>query len=129
MECPPKVRHGKEGTVLHRRTDVQAQVVTPCFQPCVQARDRQSDACWGEGACVSARAAVFQQDLYIWRDRFLSGGPEALRGPGRPRNSERSASRGGGGSSSPGAEGELDKAYRRIAALERKVGQQQVELD
>src|SRR5260221_10265523 len=69
------------------------------------------------------------KDLYIWRDRFLCSGPEALRGPGRPRNSERSASRGGGGSSSPGAEGEPDKAHRRIAALERKVGQQQVELD
>src|SRR5260370_9971205 len=32
-ECPPKVRPGKLGTVLHRRTDVQAQVVTPWFQP------------------------------------------------------------------------------------------------
>jgi hypothetical protein len=84
----------------------------------------------GEKMRALARELQFSsKDLYIWRDRFLCGGPEALRGPGRPRNSERSASRGGGGSSSPGAEGELDKAHRRIAALERKVGQQQVELD
>src|SRR5260370_9425172 len=82
-----------------------------------------------KGRALAAEVKFSIKDLYIWRDRFLSGGPEALRGPGRPRNSERSASRGGGGSSSPGAEGELDKAYRRIAAPERKVGQQQVELD
>jgi hypothetical protein len=52
----------------------------------------------GEKVRALARELQFSsKDLYIWRDRFLSGGPEALRGPGRPRNSERSASRGGGG--------------------------------
>ena len=70
------------------------------------------------------------KDLYIWRDRFLSGGPEALRGPGRPRRSERSAwSVNGEPRSQPGGGGEPEKAGRRIAELERKVGQQQVELD
>lgn len=69
------------------------------------------------------------KDLYIWRDRFLSGGPEALRGPGRPRQSERLAlGANGEPSSQPGA-GELEKSRTRIAELERKVGQQQVELD
>jgi transposase-like protein len=71
----------------------------------------------GEKMRALARELQFSsKDLYIWRDRFLCGGPEALRGPGRPRNSERSASRGGGGSSSPGAEGELDKAHRHCRA-------------
>jgi transposase len=85
----------------------------------------------GEKVRALARELQFSsKDLYIWRDRFLSGGPEALRGPGRPRNSERSALRAGGeSSSSPGAAGELEKARRRIAELERKIGQQQVELD
>src|SRR5258707_3400607 len=83
----------------------------------------------GEKMRALARELQFSsKDLYIWRDRFLCGGPEALRGPGRPRNSERSASRGGGGSSSPGAEGGLGKAHRRLAALERQVGPQQVGL-
>jgi transposase len=85
----------------------------------------------GEKVHALARELRFSsKDLYIWRDRFLSGGPEALRGPGRPRNSQRSALSGSGGPSSPpGASGDLEKAHRRIAELERKVGQQQVELD
>src|SRR5258705_7949771 len=84
----------------------------------------------GEKMRALARELQFSsKDLYIWRDRFLCGGPEALRGPGRPRNSERSASRGGGGASLPGAEGELDKAHKRNSPLERKGGQQQGELD
>jgi transposase len=75
----------------------------------------------GEKVRALARELQFSsKDLYIWRDRFLSGGPEALRGPGRPRKSEACASPAGG---------ELEAARRRIAALERKVGQQQVELD
>src|SRR5260221_9151689 len=82
----------------------------------------------GEKMRALARELQFSsKDLYIWRDRFLCGGPEALRGPGRPRNSERSASRGGGGSSSPGAEGELGNGHTRISALEPQGGQQQVE--
>src|SRR5229473_2719957 len=82
----------------------------------------------GEKVRALARELQFSsKDLYIWRDRFLSGGPEALRGPGRPRNWERSALRASGGPRSPpGAPGELEKAHRRISALERKVGQQQV---
>ena len=91
----------------------------------------------GEKVRALARELQFSsKDLYIWRDRFLSGGPEALRGPGRPRKSEAfekssgSASRARGGPGSPpGATGELEQAHRHIAELERKVGQQQVELD
>src|SRR6266849_1173579 len=30
-----------------------------------------------------------RKDLYAWRDRFLAGGPEALRGRGRPRRPSR----------------------------------------
>jgi transposase len=86
----------------------------------------------GEKVLALARELRFSsKDLYIWRDRFVSGGPEALRGPGRPRKSEGCASTtsSGPGSRPGAAEGELEAARGRIAALERKVGQQQVELD
>jgi len=70
----------------------------------------------GEKVRALARELQFSsKDLYIWRDRFLSGGPEALRGPGSPRNSERSALRAGAaGRVSPGAAGELEKAHKRL---------------
>ncbi len=86
----------------------------------------------GERVRALARELQFSsKDLYVWRDRFLSGGPEALRGPGRPRKSEVFAPPASGGPRSPpGAPGgDLEAARTRIAALERKVGQQQVELD
>ena len=74
-----------------------------------------------------------RKDLYAWRDRFLAGGPQALRGRGRPPRAV-------GGAPAPvtppappdppdGPGEELAAARRRVAELERKVGQQQVELD
>jgi transposase len=87
------------------------------------------------GEKVSALARELElsssQELYIWRKRFLTGGPEALRGPGRPCKAAAAglaaSGRGAKAPDTPGAE--LEKAQRRIAELERKVGQQQVELD
>ena len=39
----------------------------------------------GENVSALARELRFsRKDLYVWRDRFLAGGPEALRGRGRP---------------------------------------------
>ena len=39
----------------------------------------------GENVSALARELkVLRKDLYVWRDRFRSGGPEALRGRGRP---------------------------------------------
>ena len=50
----------------------------------------------GENASAMAREVkLLRKDLYVWRDRFLAGDPEALRGPGRPRKMERMAARGG----------------------------------
>jgi transposase len=44
----------------------------------------------GENVSALARELRFsRKDLYVWRDRLLAGGPEALRGRGRPRRSER----------------------------------------
>jgi transposase-like protein len=81
----------------------------------------------GENVSALARELRLRRKLlYAWRDNFRSGGPEALRTRGRPRKSAPVAAP----EASPvPALDELAKAKERIAALERKIGQQQVELD
>ena len=80
----------------------------------------------GENVSALAREVkVLRKDLYAWRDRFRSGGPEALRGRGRPRKTEAVAAH---AAAEPSAS-QPDAAAKRIAELERKIGQQQVELD
>jgi transposase len=82
----------------------------------------------GENVSALARELGFRRKLlYKWRDQLRSGGPEALRTRGRPRKAL---------APSPAASGPepvegdaLARAQRRIAELERKVGQQQLELD
>ena len=87
----------------------------------------------GENVSALARELRFsRKDLYVWRDRFLAGGPEALRGRGRPpkvgaAGLAASGTRAQAPPDTPAAE--LEAARTRIADLERKVGQQQVELD
>jgi transposase len=78
----------------------------------------------GENVSALAREIkVLRKDLYVWRDRFRSGGPEALRGRGRPRKTAPA------GVAKPAASSQPDAARKRIAELERKIGQQQIELD
>jgi transposase len=43
-------------------------------------------------SALSRELKIPRNDLYVWRDRFESGGPEALRGRGRPRKGEAVAS-------------------------------------
>jgi len=85
----------------------------------------------GENVSALARELKLRRKLlYAWRDNFRRGGPEALRTRGRPRKmvavglAEATAS----SVASPALD-ELAKARQRIATLERKIGQQQVELD
>lgn len=96
----------------------------------------------GENVSVLARElGVSRKSIYRWRDRYRVGGSNALRGRrGRMSKADRSAHE-----ERPGREPEREKepskearrasleelarAQRRIAALERKIGQQQVELD
>ena len=79
-----------------------------------------------EGACdVSALAAelgVGRERLYEWRRRYETRGVEALRSMGRPRTAQRSAVALARRPIPPGPE-------QRIAALERTIGQQQLDLD
>lgn len=87
----------------------------------------------GESVSALARELkMTRKDLYAWRDRFQAGGPEALRGRGRPPKAEAAGLAASGTSAqtvpdTPAAE--LEAARKRIADLERKVGQQQLDLD
>ena len=73
------------------------------------------------GVKVSALAqelGVCRQRLYEWRDASAAG-DEQLRRPGRPKHPRAARSR----ASDP------TEAQQRVAELERKIGQQQLELD
>lgn len=85
----------------------------------------------GEKVGALAReTTVLRKDLYIWRARYRSGGAEALRGCGRPHRGEGIAAPNKPAAvTAKSSVAELGTARQRIAELERKVGQQQVELD
>jgi transposase-like protein len=91
----------------------------------------------GENVSVLARElGVSRKSIYQWRDRHRVGGSKAFRGRGRMSKAEHSAhEERPGREKEPAKEArrasleELARAQRRIAALERKIGQQQVELD
>jgi transposase len=93
----------------------------------------------GENVSALARElGVRRKTLYQWRERFRTGGAAALRGRGRPSKAAALAIRLHGmrpgldepvACVEPGVADELSRARRRISALERKVGRQQVELD
>jgi len=72
-------------------------------------------------AALSRELGVPTGHLYKWWGHFRHGGPEALRPACRPRK--------GLGVLDLEATKDLATARKRIAELERKVGQQQVELD
>jgi transposase len=91
----------------------------------------------GENVSVLARElGVSRKSIYQWRDHYRVGGANALRGRGRITKAERSAREATLTAEKQAAREvrqasmeELARAQRRIAALERKIGQQQVELD
>jgi transposase-like protein len=97
----------------------------------------------GENVSALGRElGVRRKYLYQWRERFRLDGALALRSRGRPTKAEVLAMRPAGGEEPAAGEGSsaapmppaappdaLTKAQRRIAELERKVGQQQVDLD
>jgi transposase len=76
----------------------------------------------GENVAALSRAlGVPRGHLYGWCQHYRAGGAEALRAACRPRK--------GYGVLDLEASKDLATARRRISELERKVGQQQVELD
>jgi transposase-like protein len=80
------------------------------------------------GTDLSRELTVKREILYRWRDAFRAGGELALRSkPGRLPKAEALALAQARG---PAAKARhLAEARRQISALERKVGQQQVEID
>ena len=85
----------------------------------------------GENVSALARELkVLRKDLYKWRNNFRAGGPMALRQRGRPRKlvMVEPADAALAPIPTPPA-AELAKAKQRIGELERKIGQQQVDLD
>jgi transposase len=83
----------------------------------------------GESVTVVAEElGIRRKRLYVWKDRYAELGEAGLvhRRGGRPR---KAASEGPAGAEALSGRGELLAARRRIAELERKVGQQELELD
>jgi transposase len=83
----------------------------------------------GESAsAVAQELGIRRKRLYVWKDRYAELGEAGLvhRRGGRPRKPAPVAT---GGSEAMAGRGELLAARKRIAELERKVGQQELELD
>jgi transposase len=92
----------------------------------------------GENVSVLAReVGVSRKSIYQWRNRYRLGGGNALRSQrGRMTKAEVSTHEEKPAAAEEPAKAarqtsleELARAQRRIASLERKIGQQQVELD
>ena len=77
---------------------------------------------------VAQELGIRRKRLYVWKDRYAELGEAGLvrRRGGRPR---KLASEGKSGRDAMSGRGELLAARKRIAELERKVGQQELELD
>jgi transposase-like protein len=80
----------------------------------------------GDVRRVAAELGISREVLYLWLRQHRTGGAAALRPMGRPR-------RAGGLADAAIADAagidEAERGRRRIAELERKIGQQQIELD
>ena len=77
---------------------------------------------------VAQELGIRRKRLYVWKDRYAALGEAGLahqRG-GRPRKEVSVAAH---GSEATAGRGELLAARKRIAELERKVGQQELEVD
>lgn len=69
----------------------------------------------GNVSALAEELGVRRELLYDWREKFVAGGAAALKGSGRPR---------------PLAEPpEMADGRRRMAALERKIGEQALLID
>jgi transposase-like protein len=77
---------------------------------------------------LSEELTVLRKDLYAWRKLFRAGGAEALRPLGRPRKGDGVVASRARKRLRDVAASEIG-APARVAELERKIGQQQIELD
>ncbi|HZM02790.1 MAG TPA: helix-turn-helix domain-containing protein [Candidatus Saccharimonadales bacterium] len=100
----------------------QRRSFTRAFKQSAVARMATSESIRG----LAGELNVEQRMLYHWREQFQSGGQEALRRIGRPSRSE---SVDAAASRLPVDLTDPAEAQRRIEELERKIGQQQLDLD
>jgi transposase len=79
-------------------------------------------------SAVAQELGIRRKRLYVWKDRYAELGEAGLvhRRGGRPRKEGSAVET---GSEARVGRGELLAARKRIAELERKVGQQELELD
>ena len=75
---------------------------------------------------LAAELSIDSRILYHWRDRFQTGGLDALRRVGRPSRVDTAKIE---ASPAPVDVTDPAEARRMIEELERKIGQQQLELD
>ena len=95
---------------------------TQAFKQSVVARMASAESIRG----LAAELNVGSRMLYHWRDRFQTGGVEALRRVGRPVRIDTAKIE---ASPVPIDITDASEAQRRIEELERKIGQQQLDLD
>jgi len=79
----------------------------------------------GDVTALAAELGVNRELLYKWRRKYLAHGSDALQQIGRPSR----VAAGWDMPVPPAPEDSSTGAQRRIAELERKVGQQQLDLD
>jgi transposase-like protein len=92
------------------------------FKQSVVARMASAESIRG----LAAELKVDSRMLYHWRDRFQTGGLDGLRRVGRPARIDTAKIE---ASPTPIDITEPSEAQRRIEELERKIGQQQLDLD
>ena len=81
----------------------------------------------GEAASTVARSiGADRRRLYEWFGKYQAGGPEGLRSVGRPRKAQALSARARSWHEAPD---ELTAARRQIAEQQRKIGEQEVDLD
>ena len=77
-----------------------------------------------DATALAAELGVRRELLYKWQAKYAVGGAGALTTTGRPRTVALPAT-----DLAVAGKGEGERVRRRIAELERKVGQQSIELD
>jgi transposase len=75
---------------------------------------------------LAAELGIERKLLYCWQDAYANGGSVALRRAGRPG---RANTLDAVEAPVPAGESETARAQRQIEALQRKIGQQQLDLD
>ena len=92
-----------------------------------QKRSAVARVAGGEAVSTVARSiGVNRNRLYEWCRKYQKGGAQAVRRVGRPRKAESLSAR--AGAWEDGMD-EMSAARRQIAELQRKIGEQQVDLD